>query len=69
MTKVVIDEILCKGCGMCIMSCPKGIMELNKEKINGKGYNPVYVTDISKCNGCGACAIMCPDIAITAGSR
>ena len=64
MTKVTIDDNLCKGCEMCIIACPKKIMELNKGKINSKGYNPVRITDMSKCNGCQACAIMCPDIAI-----
>ena len=65
MSKVTINENLCKGCEMCVISCPKKIVELNKAKINSKGYHPAHITDAEKCTGCASCAIMCPDIAIT----
>jgi 2-oxoglutarate ferredoxin oxidoreductase subunit delta len=65
MPKVKISEDLCKGCEMCVISCPKKIIALNKSKINGKGYHPAHITDVSKCTGCGSCAMMCPDVVIT----
>jgi len=65
MVKVTVNESTCKGCEMCVISCPKKIVALNKEKINAKGYHPAHITDVSKCTGCGSCAIMCPDVAIT----
>ena len=65
MTEVTINEDLCKGCEMCVIACPKEIIELNKGKINGKGYHPAHITDAKKCIGCGSCAIMCPDVVIT----
>ena len=65
MQKVTINEDLCKGCEMCVISCPKNIIGLNKGKINSKGYHPAHIEDAEKCNVCGSCAIMCPDIVIT----
>jgi 2-oxoglutarate ferredoxin oxidoreductase subunit delta len=65
MSKVTISENLCKGCDMCVISCPKNIVELNKAKINSKGYHPAHITDAKACIACASCAIMCPDIAIT----
>lgn len=50
---------------MCVISCPKKIVELNKAKINSMGYHPVHITDMDKCTECAFCAIMCPDVVIT----
>lgn len=61
---VTIDENVCKGCALCTVACPRGIVALNQEKLNAKGYNPAIVTDLDKCIACGMCAIMCPDSAI-----
>jgi 2-oxoglutarate ferredoxin oxidoreductase subunit delta len=65
MPKINIDENICKGCELCVIACPRKILELNKSKINAKGYHPAHITDMSKCTGCASCAIMCPDVAIT----
>jgi len=65
MPKITIDENICKGCELCVIACPRKILELNKSKINAKGYHPAHVTDESKCTGCASCAIMCPDVATT----
>ncbi|MGN0453306.1 MAG: 4Fe-4S binding protein [Ruminococcus sp.] len=64
MAKVTFDKILCKGCGLCVGACPKGIVALSDE-INQKGYHPAMVTDEEKCIGCAFCATMCPDCVIT----
>mgnify|MGYP000900638694 CR=1 FL=1 len=65
MAKIIVNEDLCKGCGMCVMACPMKIVALDKNKLNQKGYNPAMLTDESKCTGCKSCATMCPDVAIT----
>lgn len=65
MAKMTVNEKLCKGCGLCTTACPKGIIVLDKERLNAKGYHPAKVTDMEKCIGCGMCGIMCPDCAIT----
>lgn len=44
----------CKGCDLCIKSCPQGILALADD-------DRVEVTDISRCIFCGICALRCPD--------
>lgn len=64
MAKLTFRIEYCKGCGLCVNACPKGILALNKDKLNKKGYNPVEMTDQEKCIGCAFCATMCPDCVI-----
>jgi len=65
MAKIIVNEDLCKGCGMCAKACPKNLIELAKDRINSKGYHPATLTKEEECIGCTSCAIMCPDVAIT----
>lgn len=51
-------EEWCKGCGLCVSVCPKGILSLDK-----KGKIQVDMTE--KCTGCGSCESTCPDFAIS----
>lgn len=64
MPKIVIDQRLCKGCNLCVVFCPKGVLSL-AEGFSQRGVNPAQVGDESLCSGCLNCAIMCPDAAIT----
>lgn len=55
---------LCKGCGLCIHQCPKGLIGAS-DKTNIKGIIPVKFNDPHhKCTGCGFCFFTCPDFAI-----
>lgn len=63
MSKVIIDEDRCKGCGLCIHFCPKGALTMS-DRFNAKGHHPVTLTNEEKCTSCGICGIMCPDVAI-----
>lgn len=65
MAKIIVDEAICKGCGMCVDACPRDIIALSKNRINNKGHHPAELLDEEKCIGCCSCAIMCPDTAIT----
>ena len=63
--KVTFDVERCKSCGLCVEACPKGILAIDTDYINQKGYNPAKVVDEEKCVGCASCALMCPDVVIT----
>ena len=64
MVKVMINELLCKGCGLCARACPKGVLALSKTKLNAKGYHPAEPVNPEECIGCASCARTCPDVAI-----
>lgn len=66
MAKVTFREERCKGCGQCIIVCPKNIITYSEE-LNVKGYHPATVTEenMAKCIGCASCGRMCPDLVIT----
>ncbi len=62
--KYSIDVDRCKGCGLCVSTCPKKVLEISS-KINAKGYYPANQARPEDCNFCTTCCIMCPDVAIT----
>jgi 2-oxoglutarate ferredoxin oxidoreductase subunit delta len=64
MANVSVYEDVCKGCQLCVDACPKKIMEINKQRLNKKGYHPAHCTAPEACIGCAFCAMMCPDVAI-----
>lgn len=53
---IEINEELCNGCGLCVLDCAEGAIEI----INGKAK---LVTD-SFCDGLGACLSACPQDAL-----
>ncbi len=63
--KVTFDADRCKGCGLCATVCPKGIVALDEDVTNKKGYHPATVTDMSACIACASCGKICPDSIIT----
>lgn len=54
-----VNERLCKGCGICVIFCPKKIIELSDDK--------ACVNNLNECIGCRQCEYHCPDFAITVG--
>ena len=64
MVKVSINELVCKGCGLCVRACPKNVLALSRTKLNAQGYHPAEVVDQEACIGCASCARTCPDVAI-----
>jgi len=68
----VIDPTLCKGCTICVKSCPKHLIEIRdatrKVYVNCSSCNNGKAT-ISKCSngciGCKKCEKVCPTGAIT----
>jgi 2-oxoglutarate ferredoxin oxidoreductase subunit beta len=63
-TEVMIDELLCFGCGYCVEFCPQGCLERKGDKISPLGYAVPEFGKAERCNACGACASMCPRWAI-----
>ncbi len=57
--KVTIDFEECKGCGLCIESCPPKCLELSP-KLNAYGAHPARYTG-QTCTGCGICFYCCPE--------
>ncbi len=60
-SKLTFETNKCKGCSLCVATCPKKILFLDKSYVNAKGYNPIACTDIDQCIACGMCAVICPD--------
>ncbi len=63
MEKVKVNFEVCKGCGLCVLACPKHIMQIGK-KSNNKGYFVAECNDQDACVSCASCARMCPDSAV-----
>ncbi|MDI6711340.1 MAG: 4Fe-4S binding protein [Thermoanaerobacterales bacterium] len=63
MARVTFDEERCKGCGICVKFCPRGIIVL-AEHFNSTGFHPATVYEQERCTGCAVCAWMCPDVVI-----
>jgi 2-oxoglutarate ferredoxin oxidoreductase subunit delta len=58
--QLVLEPGFCKGCSLCVKSCPAGILHLN-------GWSKIAVQpeDVAKkCIFCGLCEARCPDFAI-----
>ena len=57
--KVIINPEECKGCGLCVESCPPKCLELAPE-LSAYGVHPAtYKGD--GCTGCGICFYCCPE--------
>lgn len=62
---VVIDTDRCKGCNLCALACPCGVLALSVRAVNHKGYPYMEQPGADACIGCASCAIVCPDGCIT----
>jgi Pyruvate/2-oxoacid:ferredoxin oxidoreductase delta subunit len=58
---VRIDEELCNGCGLCVMPCAEGTIEI----VEGKAR----VVKEELCDGAGFCLAVCPEGALTVEKR
>jgi 2-oxoglutarate ferredoxin oxidoreductase subunit delta len=61
--EIRIDRELCKGCGYCVIACPKKLIAIDNN-FNNNGYYPAKVVSMDECTGCALCATFCPEVAI-----
>lgn len=54
--RVIINEIWCKGCEICVDICPRKVLVMQDFVAK--------VDDIDQCTGCMMCELLCPDFAI-----
>ena len=57
--KVFINPEECKGCGLCVESCPPKCLFLVPE-LSAYGVHPAQYTG-RDCTGCGICFYCCPE--------
>jgi NAD-dependent dihydropyrimidine dehydrogenase PreA subunit len=57
---VLIDVDRCKGCRLCVVSCPTGSLRIG-EGLNRLGYHPVEFLPGTGCTACGVCFYACPE--------
>ena len=63
MAMIKVKEDYCKGCGLCIGTCPQSILTYSR-KLNNNGEMYCEQTDSEKCTGCTFCGMICPESAI-----
>jgi NAD-dependent dihydropyrimidine dehydrogenase PreA subunit len=56
---VKVDSDECKGCGLCVESCPPKCLEL-QPGLNQFGVHPARYNG-EGCTGCGICFFCCPE--------
>ena len=63
MGKIKIDRERCKGCELCIKSCPRGLIGTDNA-LNKRGVHPAYFKGKGSCTACTLCAQVCPECCI-----
>lgn len=54
-----VEADLCKGCGLCVETCPRGCLEMGTA-INRLGYQHARFIQHG-CTACGLCFYVCPE--------
>jgi len=54
---IEVNREFCKGCGICVAFCPKGVLELDD-------HEKAEVKHLEECNACMLCELRCPDMAV-----
>lgn len=62
---ILVDTERCKGCNLCVVACPKNVIQCSPMKVNLFGYAYAEAVHPDECIGCASCGIVCPDGCIT----
>ena len=63
--RLLVATDRCKGCELCVLACPEGVLALDRSHVNALGYNPVRAVAPQLCTSCALCARICPDAVFT----
>ncbi len=63
MITITVDKKFCKGCNLCITSCPKDVLAVSSER-GTAGFMVPEATQPGLCTKCLLCEVICPDFAI-----
>jgi 2-oxoglutarate ferredoxin oxidoreductase subunit delta len=58
--EIVLDINRCKGCEVCVISCPNNCLIMSSDD-NNLGNKFITFQDKSKCVVCGICSTVCPE--------
>ena len=58
---VKIEPSECKGCRLCVETCPKKCMSIGSE-VNNIGYQYARFDEDKGCTACGLCFYVCPEL-------
>jgi 2-oxoglutarate ferredoxin oxidoreductase subunit delta len=61
---VEVSKEECKGCNLCVISCPTDCLALNTSDTNSYSLHYAYLAKPDDCIACLNCAVICPDAAI-----
>ncbi len=62
---ITVDTERCKGCNLCVVACPKGVLAIDVSRVNRYGHSYVSAVNSERCTGCASCGMVCPDGCIT----
>ncbi|MFX1376886.1 MAG: ferredoxin family protein [Promethearchaeota archaeon] len=62
--EIIIDPEQCDGCKICLLFCPKDIIEISEDKFNTRMLHYAIAVKPEECAGCGQCERLCPTVSL-----
>ena len=58
--EIIINSEQCDGCKICLLFCPKELMEIDENNFNSRMIHYAKITRPEDCVGCKQCERLCP---------